>query len=144
MTLEMPSRVLAQCARCAGCVRAEIYQLASTRGFSRVSRLTRANLNMFFCCANGVHATGIVRETSDSASVIVANLLLCTVIVDLAFDRLAANFVVFSVSEETVLTGTRRGVIIRLTFGVTAAEYYVTSFTTLRLSNIILNTFFVV
>lgn len=59
---------------------------------------------MFLCCANGVHATRIMRETSDSASVIIADLFLCTVIVYLTFDRLTANFVVFSVSKETVLT----------------------------------------
>lgn len=88
---------------------------------------------MFLRCANGVHATRIVRETSNSTSMMIADLLLCTVIVDLTFDRLTANLVVLSVSEEATLTRTRRGVIISLAFGVTAAEYHVANSTTLRL-----------
>lgn len=95
-------------------------------------------------CANGVHATRIVRETSDSTSVIIADLFLCTVIVDFTLNRLTANLVIFSVSEEAMLTRTRRGVIISLAFGVTTAEYHVASSATLRLSNIILDAFFVV
>jgi len=159
MTLEMSSRVFAQCARCAGCVRTVIYQLASMRRFSRVPRLTRTNLyhikyiivkiavkkissakqrnnylNVFLCCANSVHTTRIVRETSDSASVIVAHLLLCTVIVDFTFNRLTSNFIIFSVSEKAMLTRTCRGVIISFAFGITAAEYYVACSTTFRLN----------
>lgn len=88
---------------------------------------------MFLRCANGVHATRIVCETSDSTSMMIADFFLCTVIVDLTFDRLTANFVVFSVSEEATLTRTRRGVIISFAFGVTAAEYHVANSATLRL-----------
>jgi len=158
MTLEMPSCVFAWCARCARCVRAVIYQLARTRGFSRVSRLAGANLHhqthyrkdrcwkkifsakqrndyldMFLRCANGVHTTRIVRKTSDSTSMIIANLFLCTVIVNFTFDRLTANLVVFNVSEKARFTRTRRGMIISLAFGVTTAEYHVANSATLRL-----------
>lgn len=88
---------------------------------------------MFLCCANGVHTTRIVRETSDSTSVIIADLFLCTIIVNFTFDGLTANLVVFSVSEEAMFTRTRRGVIISLAFGITTAEYHVANSTTLRL-----------
>lgn len=76
-----------------------------------------------------------MSKAGDSTSVQIADLLLSTVFVYFALDRLTADLIVFRVSEETVLTGTRCGVIISLTFGVTAAEYQITSCTALRLNN---------
>lgn len=64
-----------------------------------------------------------MSEAGDSTSVQIADLFMSTIFVNFAFDRLTANLIIFRVSEETVLTGTRCGVIISLTFGVTAAEY---------------------
>lgn len=88
---------------------------------------------MILRCANGVRAAWIVRQASDSASVQVADLLLSAVVVRLALDRLAAELVVFGVAEEAGLAGTRGGVIVRPTLGVTAAEYQVARLLTLRL-----------
>lgn len=144
MTLEVPSCVLAQRARCAGRVRAVIYQFASTRGLSRVSGLTRTNLDMFLRCTNRIHAARIVSETGDSTSVQIADLPLGTVLVDFALDRLTADLIVFRVSEETVLTCTRCDVIVSLTLGVTAAEYQIASCTALGLSDIVFNALFVI
>lgn len=123
MTLEVTARVLALRAWRAGSVRAIVYQLAGARGLSRVSGLARANLNhirvttqgkslryaysketthlhVLLRCANGVRAARIVREARNSASVQIADLLLRTVVVDLAFDRLTADLVVSCIAEE--------------------------------------------
>lgn len=73
--------------------------------------------------AYGVRAARIVRQAGDSASVQVADLLLSAVVVHLALDRLAAEFVVLGVPEEAGFAGTRGVVIVSLALGVTAAEY---------------------
>lgn len=88
---------------------------------------------MFLRRANGVHAAWIMRETGDSASVQVADLLLGAVIVRLALDRLAADFVIFGISEKAGFAGTRSGMVISLAFGVTAAEYQVAGSAAFRL-----------
>lgn len=78
---------------------------------------------MFLRCANSIYTARIMGEAGDSTSVQIADLLLTTVIVDFALDRLTANFVVSGISEEARFAGARCDVIIRLAFGVTATEY---------------------
>jgi len=92
------------------------------------------HLDVFLRRANGVHATWIMRETGDPASVQIADLLLGAIIIDLAFDWLAADLIIFGVTEEAGFAGTRCGMIVRLAFGVTTAEHQVAGSTAFRLN----------
>lgn len=74
----------------------------------------------------------------------VTNLLSAAVIVDLTFDRLASNLVVFRISEESRLARANSNVIIRFALGVASTEEQIASFLTFCLSNVVLDASFVV
>lgn len=74
-----------------------------------------------------------MRQTGDSALIAVANLLVATLIVRLALDRLTADLVVVLVSKETCSTATRSTVALGSALGVPTAQYQVAGFVTFSL-----------
>lgn len=138
------SGIFAQGARRARLVQAIIDQLASMSRLSRVTWLTRADLNVLLCRANRVHAARIAGETSYSTLVGVADLLPGAILVRLALDGLAADLIVLGVPEESGFAGANGGVIVRLASSVPPAEEQVARFATLRLANVVLHASLVV
>lgn len=144
VTLKRSSGIFTNRSKSAGRFRTEINQLATLCWISSVSRLATANLSMIFRRADRVHSARIVQQTSNLASMRVANFFLRTVAVTRAFHGDAGGLIVDDLSEESLFAGTTSVVISSGTFSVATAESQIASSSAFTLSEIVVNTLLIV
>lgn len=111
---------------------------------SSVPRLAGTDLHMPLRSADSVDTAWIVGQTGDPALVRVADLLLATVRVALALNRLATDLVVLGISEEFSLARAHRDVVVRSALCVASTEDQIARFLTLCLPDVVLHASLVV